>query len=532
MRTLHHEPTTSTIGAFAPTASQSTTSEDPMRREAGIVEGFLGVVSSAPDRPAVRTLTHGATYRDIERRAGGVAAALAALRPGPVVLLASNGPDLAAGALGILAAGRTVVPTDPMIGARGLAERIEALDAAAILTSDQPTIDLPTAAVGTPPSTTFLALSDIPTTPLAVRPVGTPTQPSEPSIAVLGVTSGSTGTPKRFGVGHGALLARIGRTDAGSQQPGEHFGMLLGATQSAVKGVLTTLLLGGTVSCFDARSATMDDIAAGFATHRITYLKLIPTFLRRVCQAVGPGQLLPSLRLLATGGEPLDWHDIAEIRRCLSSSCSVKQTYGATETGRIAARSIGPQEPVGTGTVPVGRPIPPAEVWIARPDGSPADPGEFGEIIVDAPTFRDGVVAEELPSGLGRYRTGDRGRFLPDGQLILAGRVDRRIKVGGLRIEPAQLERILRELEGIDEAVVLASPGQGDGTTIVAHLAGRPPDGALEDTLRRHVAGSLHPAAVPSHLVWHPDGLPTLPSGKIDTAALATDSPAADRPHH
>ena len=479
---------------------------------------FARVAADIPERPAVCTLHEHITYRALERRAGGVAKCVAST-PGtaPVLLLANSGVDLAAGALGALSAGRAVIPTDPRIGPRNLTDLARRMDVSAMIISDATFVDRLEVSAGV----SRIIPADVEPAPLCPQPV------DDRSTALIGFTSGSTGSPRPIRETHQLTTTRLGQEDPGDPNAGERLGMLLGATNPAVRRILGLLSRGGTVSCFDARRHPAQQLLRGFADHGVTYLVLTPTYLRRLLQAAGPVPSLPALRVLAAVGEPLDWQDVAAVRQKLSPSCVIKHGYALTETSRVTRRLIEPDEPVGVGTVPVGRPRPGQTVWIVSENGTPAPAGEVGEIVIESTTIREGVETKDLPSGERRYRTGDLGRFLPDGQLAILGRVDRMIKIGGIRVEPQRIEDILREVDGVDEVAVVAATSSDGHTQMVAHLAGTPGRSLLDDSIRAHAQQHLHAAAVPTRLVWHPDGLPTLPSGKVDLVSLAAWEPAA-----
>ncbi len=479
-----------------------------------LLSRFLATSQADPDRLALRTRSLAVTYRELGQRAGGIAGALASARPGPVLVLATNGPDLAASALGILGCGRAVVPADPRSGACHLAALASTVGASAVVSSDTGLA----AHLDLPPGTAIVS-------PVAVAPEQLLAQDvDERAEALIGSTSGSTGPPKLRRESRRSLLLRVTRRAPPAPTEGERLGMLLGATHSAVKRLLNVLTLGGTVSCLDARSDTFTQILEGFAAHRVTYLHLVPTYLRELCEAAGEEAILPGLRVLATSGEALDWRDVANVRR-IAPSALIRHTYGTTETGRIAECLIGPGEPLRRGTVPVGHPVIERQVWLEADDGTPARPGEPGEVVVEGQGFREGVDVEVLASGRERYRTGDVGRFAADGQLVLLGRRDRLMKLGGIRVEPCRIEEVLREADEVGHVVVLAeSTHDGEGR-IVAHLGGRPDRPELEADLRGRIERTIHAAAVPSRFEWHADGLPMLANGKVDVARLRGGDP-------
>jgi acyl-coenzyme A synthetase/AMP-(fatty) acid ligase len=126
------------------------------------------------------------------------------------------------------------------------------------------------------------------------------------------------------------------------------------------------------------------------------------------------------------------------------------------------------------------------------------------------------------------FRTGDLLQVQPDGLLRLLGRVDRQVKINGVRIEPAEIEAVLRTEPGVTDAAVVAAPVSGS-VTLHGFVASLEPDhAALITALRQRLAASLPMTLRVSKLTVLPQ-LPSLPAGKTDVNALArlAASPAA-----
>jgi acyl-coenzyme A synthetase/AMP-(fatty) acid ligase len=495
--------------------------EGIVQNDGQIVERFLHVAQAQPEAPAVRTIGPDASYADLANRAGGIVHALTSTRTqGPVMLLTTSGIDLAASALAALALGRPAVPVDPLSGADRTREVAAMVGACAAVISSSVSLDP--------------ILSDGRT--LAVVPADAGRAPLEPrevppdTVAIVGFTSGSSGAPRPRARSHGQMLNRLLRRPPLPRGAISRLGMLQGATASTIRELLTALLHGDRVSCLDARNTGADAVLSTFAAHEISRLFVIPTYLRRLCTAAEHRPALSTLRLVTVGGEPLSWVDIEAVRERLSPDCAVLHVYGAAETGRVTTELIGPEEPVGVGAVPVGHPEPGMTVWVAADDGTPTVPGTPGEVVVDADTIRAGADVEKLDDGRFRYWTGDVGVLLPDGRLTVFGRRDRTIKAAGIRIEPARIEEVMRAVAGASEAAVVARADAHGRVLVVAHLAGGPAPPAVERRLLEEARKHLHAVAVPTRLVWHPAGLPTLPNGKCDLPRLsrweedATDS--------
>jgi acyl carrier protein len=152
--------------------------------------------------------------------------------------------------------------------------------------------------------------------------------------------------------------------------------------------------------------------------------------------------------------------------------------------------------------------------------------GELGEIHLRSPHLAQGYLGlEELTAerflewrGDRMYRSGDLGRYLPDGNVAFAGRRDQQVKIRGFRIELAEVEAVVGRFGDVREAVVVAREDAPGDRRLVAYVV--PRRGQLDAAaLRQFVGGHLPAYMVPSHVVAMPS-LPMTPNGKIDRRAL------------
>ena len=461
--------------------------------------------ASSPDRPAVATATEAVTVGRLAREAGGCARAVREVVPGgaPVLLAASDGVELAVGGLALIAAGNPVVPVDPRAPAPVVAALAATTGAGALLAAPH----APVRAAGPPSSLAVLDVrghAAVALDPVEVEP---------DAVALMASTSGSTGEPVLHPRSHGHLLGRVGRIGPEVAEPGERLGMLLGATGAALLRLLAAVASDAAVVCLDARTATPAELVATFRRTPPDVLQLVPTYLRRLLDAVPPGSapVLPELRLLHAGAEPLEWEDVRRVRTLLGPRATVVHTYGATEASRMCSRAIPPDEPLGTGRVPAGRPRAGVAIRLVDEYGVEVEPGAVGRVEASA-DGRPPVVLADL------------GRWRPDGQLELVGRADGMVKLGGVRVEVAAVETAVRALDGVLDAVVI--PSLTDGRPVLdLHVAPSPGAAATSDELADRAAavaaGFAHARGVPTTVTVWADGLPQLGSGKVDRRRLA-----------
>src|SRR5262249_13632485 len=208
---------------------------------------------------------------------------------------------------------------------------------------------------------------------------------------------------------------------------------------------------------------------------------------------------LAGLKYLMCGGER---NDPASFARVLSEGGPLHliHCYGPTETTTFALTCEINGVPQGTVSLPIGRPIANTKVYLLNSHRQPAPVGVAGEMYIAG----DGVALNYLnrpeltaerfvedPFHGGRmYKTGDLGRYLPDGNIEYLGRNDRQVKIRGFRLELGEIEARLRECAGVREAVALAREDAPGEKRLVAYVVSEQPELDVAG-LRQALAGSL-----------------------------------------
>jgi amino acid adenylation domain-containing protein len=352
------------------------------------------------------------------------------------------------------------------------------------------------------------------------------------NLAYVIYTSGSTGRPKGVLVEHRQLAAYLrGAVERLSLPAGGRFGMVstfaadLGHT--ALFGAFAT---GGEVVVLTEEQASdplafVDAVAGG-----LDCMKIVPSHLSALL-AGAPGRVLPRRRLVL-GGEVLP-PALASRVRALSPGCMVFNHYGPTEgTVGVLAHRIRPRPAGESEAVPLGTPIPHAAVHVLDGELRPSPSGFPGEVCIAGAAVargylgQPGLTAERfvpdpfasLPGGR-MYRTGDRVRRASDGTIWFLGRSDDQVKISGHRVEPAEVEAVLRSIDGVRGAAVVPMQDGSGEQCLVAYVAvpaaGPPPAEVIRERLRAALPAYMVPSAVVPLAQ-----LPLTANGKLDRQAL------------
>ncbi|WP_433260185.1 amino acid adenylation domain-containing protein [Actinosynnema sp. CS-041913] len=467
--------------------------------------------AAAPDRPAV---VHGdtvLTYAELDRRAGLLAARLRAdglRRAEPVALLLDREPALVVAALAVLKAGGVYLPIDPGYPAERVSHLLADSGARQVLTAAE------LAAFDWTGGSLFVA----------AEAFGC----DEP--AYLMYTSGTTGRPKGVLVPHRGVVRLVSNVDYVRFDATTRTAQV-GATgfDASVWEMWGTLIGGGCLHLLDRE--TVLDVAAlrrELAGRRITTALFTSALFNQLADE-DPALFRP-LRDLLVGGDVLGAGQARAVLRA-NPGLRLVNAYGPTENAVISTCHV-VTEPVGD-RVPIGRPVPNTVARVLNHDRLPLPVGVPGELHVGGDGLASGYlgrpeltgrafVPDPFREGGVLYRTGDRARLLPGGEIEFVGRTDHQVKVRGFRVEPGEVETALLRNPAIRAAVVLARhrPGSSD-----AYLCAYVATEEAPEAVREAVRPLLPPHMVPARVVVLP-ALPLTANGKVDRGALP--DPGAD----
>ncbi|RKI58436.1 amino acid adenylation domain-containing protein, partial [Corallococcus sp. AB049A] len=495
-------------------------------RTPSLLECFDAQVQRAPDAVAVDHGGRTLTYAQLDARANQLARHLLAkgLQPeGRVGLCLERGLDLIVGMLGVVKAGGCYVPLDPAYPAQRLTFMFQDAGLSLVVTERS----LPEAVQDRSwPTVSLEAERDT----LASYDASAPGVRLLPDAWVYVLyTSGSTGTPKGVGVTAASIVHVVRETNYIQLGPDDR--MVQGGTPSfdiatfEVWGALLNgarlVILPREVTLEPARLArTLRDVGATTA--------MFPTALVHAVAREVP-DAFATMRVVFCAGEAANPEAIRAVLRAGPPGRLVN-FYGPTETtvGATTHDLQGLQEHVKS--VPIGRPMTRVRTYVLDAHGQPVPVGVPGELYIGGDGVGRGYVGRPaltaerfLPSPFGDvpgarlYRTGDRVRWLADGTLDFLGRMDTQVKLRGFRIEPGEVESIVRQHPSVKAAVAgVLDNGEGD-PRLVAWYVPRAPMEAAE--LRAFVSERLPAPLVPSAFVPL-EALPLTPVGKVDRKAL------------
>ncbi|MEU2957375.1 amino acid adenylation domain-containing protein [Streptomyces albidoflavus] len=511
----------------------------------GLAEAFAERARTAPDRVAIEEPDGSWTYGQLAGRAHGLAHRLRAegVAPGDVVALyGPRGSELACAMLGTLAAGAAFLVLDTAEPAARVAEQASLAAPRGLVCTGgaEAPAELLDAVRATAVSRPVLPRGDEPDR----LPVGPPhTGLGADSPAYLAFTSGSTGRPKAVLGTHGPLAHFADWFREAYGLTAEDRFALLSAPghDPMLRDVLVPLALGATV-CVPDHASLPGRFAEWAEDRRITLANLTPATLEYLLGGRAAAHTAATLRYLFFGGDRLRGHHVT-LARSLNPGVRCVNFYGATETPQaMSAYEVPAGEPAAE--IPLGPGTPGSQLVLLNAAGEQAGVGELAEIHVRSPHLSAGYPADpELTAARFLtspvtgdpadrwFRTGDLGRYQPDGTVRFCGRADRQIQIRGFRVEPAEAEARLRQHPGVADCVVRAEGADaGDGTEgaeprLVAHWT--PAGGAAPAPreLREHMGAVLPDHLVPAAFV-RLDALPLLPNGKVDLASLPPAPPA------
>ncbi|MFG2134299.1 amino acid adenylation domain-containing protein [Streptomyces sp. NPDC048751] len=466
------------------------------------------------------------TYRELNARANRLGRSLLARnlrREGVVAVVTERNLDWAAAVLAVLKAGGVYLPVEPHFPAERIATMLSRAGCDLVLTEPGSTATLDEA-LDALPAVRTVSVDEAYAEGHPDSDLGVDVTPDQ--LAYIYFTSGSTGEPKGAMCEHAGLLNHL---HAKIDDLGIGEGQVVAQTAPqcfdiSLWQLLSALLVGGRTLLVEQNAVLdvprfVDTIADG----EVRVLQVVPSYLDAVvaCLERHPREL-PHLRCVSVTGEALK-KELAERWFASGAKIRLVNAYGLTETSDDTNHEIMDRAPE-RDRVPLGPPVNNVRVYVVDERLAPVPLGAPGELVFSGVCVGRGYVNDPERTRLAfttdphrpgerLYRSGDHGRWLPEGKLEFLGRRDTQVKIRGFRIEIGEVENAMLRVPGVRDGAVVAVRG---GRLVAFCSGGRPPrDGLLKDRLGE----SLPAYMIPSEFHWR-ESLPVTANGKVDRKAL------------
>ncbi|HTT52305.1 MAG TPA: long-chain fatty acid--CoA ligase [Streptosporangiaceae bacterium] len=486
---------------------------------ANLAQILTDQAAKQPDHPALLAGGQVISYAEFDDASARVASFLArrGFQPGDRAgLMLPNVPEFCLVCYGVLRAGGTVVPMNPLLRSREV-EYYLSDSGAGLLFADP---DSP----GEPAAGAAAAGADF----VPVGPAGlgalVQAQPAAPGVAdradgdtaLILYTSGTTGRPKGAELSHANLRTNAELTEATLLGLGPSdvvmgclplfhcFGLTCGLNAALTSGATLALL-----ARFDAGQA-LELIQHA----QVTVFEGVPTMYAALLHHPDRDRYdTSSVRACISGGAALP----VELLRAFEAAFGtmILEGYGLSETSPVASFNH-PDRARKPGSI--GTPVRGVQMRLVAPDGTEVPAGEVGEIAVRGPNVMTGywrrpdATREAIPDGW--LRTGDLARQDEDGYFFIVDRKKDLVIRGGFNVYPREIEEVLYEHPAVAEAAVIGIPHPSLGEEIGAAAALKPGASATPEELRAFVKGRVAAYKYPRH-IWLVESLPKGPTGKI-----------------
>jgi len=344
------------------------------------------------------------------------------------------------------------------------------------------------------------------------------------NLAYVLYTSGSTGFPKGVALEHRSLVNELKyqsqnfsfNTEARVLQTANY------VFDASIEQIFLPLLNGATVVMID-REVLLDkeQLQDTLLKEKITHLHMTPSLLKQI----EPGHY-GGLKRVLSGGEACS----VELTKSWVPFVDFYNKYGPTETTINSTIFLCNEDNVEKyqETLPIGKPLGNTKIFIVDENFQLVPKGVTGEVYIgglglareyinNPALTADRFICSPFEEGTRLYKTGDKARWLPDGNIDFRGRVDDQVKIRGQRVELGEIEYRLEKMEEVSRSVVTVRKEESGTLNLVGYIV---PVGTFDkEAIQKYLKEELPEYMVPSYLV-EMDEIPLTTNGKVDKRAL------------
>ncbi len=481
----------------------------------------LQSIESYPSKLAVATKTKSLNYSELGARSAQLARQLVAQRNSdePIAVVMHKGWEQIVAVLGILRSGRAYVPIDAQLPAKRIAVLLDICGSEDVVTTPD--------CSGLIPATYQCHLvqeqlgKELSEPPIDIA--------SSNSTAYIIFTSGTTGVPKGVEIKHTSALNTV--LDINRRFNVTSKDTVLGLSSLSfdlsVYDIFGVLGAGGSLIIPAPKEAKDPQAWAEYIVdHHVTLWNTAPALMNLFSNHVGENQSFPDLRLVMLSG---DWIPVdlpARIKE-FSPRAKLISLGGATEASIWSIAHEIEEVSSDWVSIPYGKALANQKMMVLHENFSYCPLWVVGDIYISGKGLAEGYWKDhektsasfvfDPNTGERLYRTGDKGRLRPCGNIEFLGRVDSQVKIQGHRIELGEIEATVRKNELVKDVLVVA---RDEPKRLVAYVVPYPGDDTvLIDALRSHLKSRLPDFMVPA-VIMTLSSIPLTSNGKIDRSKL------------
>ena len=524
---------------------QPTTDFKPFKDEEieqSIPQRFEQQVRTYGDHLAIRSDRESYTFASVNQTANRLARTILSLRGNlvePIALLFDHGAAVLVSILAVLKTGKFYVVLDASYPPDRLKYMLEDSGAKLVVA------DANNFAFARQLSAETIEVLNFDDVDMSFSDADLGMYPTPDSLSMILYTSGSTARPKGVVHSHRNVLVDVRNLTNGWCVTARDRWLLYTSIgfANSVRTIYSSLLNGAAVYPYDVKKKGFGELTDWLLSNEITILRGVPTSFRDFMGTLEKDRIFPAVRVLSVGGEPMLRADLDYFNRHFLPHCVLAHALGPTECLTVCWSLVPHGTQITASKLPIGFPLQDKDVHLFDENHQEVNDGEVGEIAVrsryissgywrDPERTRAAFFPDPMGSDARIYLTGDLGVRAGDGSLIHIGRQDFQVKIRGFRIDITEIELALRDIAGIEDAVVVGRQDDAGEHRLVAYFVPTNQPPITVTRIRQGLAELLPDYMLPSAFVCI-DAIPQTPNGKTDRLRLppvSRDRPDMDTP--